>query len=94
MTKKRYKLVNPNNSFKDMNIGIVEDNTCMLKLTDVVELLNSKEERIKEYEKELKRCREWINSDKNDYEVILAFIRNKGFSLQDVLNYEKTLKIK
>lgn len=41
MTKNRYKLANPNNLFKDMNIGIVEDNTRMLKLIDVVELLNN-----------------------------------------------------
>lgn len=40
MTKNRYKLANPNNLFKDMNIGIAEDNTRMLKLIDVVELLN------------------------------------------------------
>lgn len=41
MTKNRYKLANPNNLFKDMNIGIIKDNTYMLKLTDVVELLNN-----------------------------------------------------
>ena len=45
-TEKRYKLANPNNVFKDMNIGIVEDNTCMLKLVDVVNLLNEQEETI------------------------------------------------
>ena len=55
----------------------------------IVRLLNTQEERIQELEQELKRCREWINSDKNDYELTLAFIKNKGFSLQDVLNYEK-----
>lgn len=46
-TEKRYKLVNPNNMFKDMNIGIVKDNTYILKLVDVVNLLNEQEERIK-----------------------------------------------
>ena len=51
-TEKRYKLANPNNVFKDMNIGIVEDNTCMLKLVDVVNLLNEQEERINELELE------------------------------------------
>ena len=42
--------------------------------------------------KELKRCKDWINSDKNDYELTLAFIKNKGYSLKDVLEYEKELK--
>ena len=58
----------------------------------VVRRLNEQEKEIQRLEKELKRCREWINSDKNDYELTLAFIKNKGFSLQDVLNYEKTLR--
>ena len=55
-------------------------------------------ERIRELEKQnqqlkkgLKRCREWINSDKNDYELTLAFIKSKGYSLKDVLEYEKRL---
>lgn len=46
----------------------------------------------KELKKELKECKEWINSDKNDYELTLAFIKNKGYSLKDVLEYEKELK--
>lgn len=58
MTENRYKLANPNNLFKDMNIGIIEDNTCMLKLIDVVELLNNlsnENEQLKQYnEKEIK----------------------------------------
>ena len=56
---------------------------------DMVCLLNEQDAEIKRLNKELKRCREWINSDKNDYELTLAFIKSKGFSLQDVLNYEK-----
>lgn len=39
--------------------------------------------------KELKRCRDWLNSDKNDYQLTLAFIKSKGYSLKDVLEYEK-----
>ena len=39
--------------------------------------------------KELKRCKEWLNDDKNDYELTLAFIKHKGYSLKDVLEYEK-----
>lgn len=53
--------------------------------------LNEQEEQNQQLKKELKRCREWINSDKNDYELTLAFIKNKGYSLQDVLEYEKRL---
>ena len=42
--------------------------------------------------KELKRCKDWLNSDKNDYQLTLAFIKNKGYSLKDVLEYEKELR--
>ena len=56
---------------------------------DIVDLLNEQDAEIKRLNEELKRCREWINSDKNDYELTLSFIKSKGFSLEDVLNYEK-----
>ena len=42
--------------------------------------------------KELKRCKDWLNSDKYDYQLTLAFIKNKGYSLKDVLEYEKELE--
>ena len=41
---------------------------------------------------ELKRCRCRLNSDKNDYQLTLAFIKSKGYSLKDVIEYEKELK--
>ena len=41
---------------------------------------------------DFKRCRNWLNSDKYDYELTLAFIKNKGYSLKDVLEYEKELE--
>ena len=41
---------------------------------------------------ELERCKYWLNSDKYDYQLTLAFIKNKGYSLKDVLEYEKELK--
>ena len=53
------------------------------------EKLHEENEQLK---KELKRCKNWINSDENDYELTLAFIKNKGYSLKDVLEYEKELK--
>ena len=52
--------------------------------------LQQQEKRTQDLEKKLKRCREWMNSDKYDYELTLAFIKNKGYSLQDVLEYKKT----
>ena len=51
--------------------------------------LKAENEELKE---DLKRCRNWINSDKDDYELTLSFIKNKGYSLKDVLEYEKELK--
>jgi hypothetical protein len=58
-------------------------------IATVVKELNALHEENQRLEKELKRCKEWINSDKNDYELTLAFIKSKGYSLQDVLEYEK-----
>ena len=50
------------------------------------------EEENEQLKKELKRCRDWLNSDKNDYQLTLAFIKSKGYSLKDVLEYEKELQ--
>lgn len=41
---------------------------------------------------DFKRCRDWLNSNKYDYELTLSFIKNKGYSLKDVLEYEKELE--
>jgi uncharacterized protein YmfQ (DUF2313 family) len=56
-----------------------------------VNLLNKLNDENNQLKKDLKRCKDWINSDKNDYELTLAFIKNKGYSLKDVLEYEKRL---
>lgn len=55
------------------------------------EALKKENEQLK---KELKRCKNWINSDKYDYELTLAFIKSRGYSLKDVLEYEKELNMK
>lgn len=56
-----------------------------------VNLLNKLNDENNQLRKDLKRCKDWINSDKNDYKLTLAFIKNKGYSLKDVLEYEKEL---
>ena len=63
-----------------------------LNANDVVDLLNELHDENEQLKKELKRCRDWLNSDKNDYQLTLAFIKSKGYSLKDVLEYEKELK--
>lgn len=61
----------------------------LIKQYETIQTLTKENEQLK---KELKRCRNWLNSDKNDYELTLSFIKNKGYSLKDVLEYEKELK--
>ena len=61
----------------------------LLELAEYVDRLQEENEQLK---KELKRCRDWLNSDKNDYQLTLAFIKSKGYSLKDVLEYEKELE--
>ena len=64
------------------------------KITDkeIEKLVNHLLNQNEELKKELKRCKDWIISDKNDYELTLAFIKNKGYSLRDILEYEKELR--
>lgn len=67
----------------------IDSDENLLDLAEYVDRLQYENEQLK---KELKRCKDWINSDENDYELTLAFIKNKGYSLKDVLEYEKELK--
>ena len=92
------KLINEHRQPKDLTMHITD---CGKDMTyrECEYLLNKYHEENKELIKEneelkeeLKRCRNWINSDKNDYELTLSFIKNKGYSLKDVLEYEKELK--
>ena len=56
---------------------------------EIVKILNQYQEENEQLKAELKRCKEWLNSDKYDYLTTLAFIKSKGYSLKDVLEYEK-----
>ena len=63
-----------------------------LEAEEIVDLLNQLSDENEQLKQELKRCRCRLNSDKNDYQLTLAFIKSKGYSLKDVLEYEKELK--
>lgn len=65
------------------------DKVDFYELWEFLNKLNDENEQLK---KELKRCRYWLNSDKYDYQLTLAFIKSKGYSLKDVLEYEKELE--
>ena len=87
MTEKRYRVMNHD----DYELDYIADSQQSFKkvdLYDCCDLLNENEQ----LKKELKRCRDWLNSDKNDYQLTLAFIKSKGYSLKDVIEYEKELK--
>lgn len=73
---------------------VITDSLTEKDLTpiDCYGLLNELAKENKRLKKELERCKEWINSDKYDYELTLAFIKNKGYSLKDMLEYEKEMK--
>ena len=84
---KRFRL-----AYEKGNWWAVRDGDITLWKEEVVHLLNELNDENEQLKKELKRCKDWINSDKNDYELTLSFIKNKGHSLKDVLEYEKGLK--
>ena len=81
------ELIKKYGSSADIDL-LIEDNGKNMTYQEVVDLLNENEQ----LKKELKRCRDWLNSDKNDYQLTLAFIKSKGYSLKDVLEYEKKLE--
>ena len=89
-TNKRFKNVEENLEWGTVQYFTYHDE----KITDkeIEKLVNHLLNQNEELKKELKRCKDWINSDKNDYELTLAFIKNKGYSLKDVLEYEKELR--
>ena len=82
------ELIKKYGSSSDIDLLIEDNNGKNMTYQEVVDLLNENEQ----LKKELKRCRDWLNSDKNDYQLTLAFIKSKGYSLKDVLEYEKELK--
>ena len=81
------ELIKKYGSSSDIDL-LIEDNGKNMTYQEVVDLLNENEQ----LKKELKRCRDWLNSNKNDYQLTLAFIKSKGYSLKDVLEYEKKLE--
>lgn len=82
-----YILDTPNKS-----LDFIEMLGDCLEAEEIVDLLNYLNDENEQLKKELKRCRDWLNSDKNDYQLTLAFIKSKGYSLKDVLEYEKELE--
>ena len=82
-----YILDTPNKS-----LDFIEMLGDCLEAEEIVDLLNCLNDENEQLKKELKRCRDWLNSDKYDYQLTLAFIKSKGYSLKDVLEYEKELK--
>ena len=93
MTEKRFindidngKLIDTKGELSTIHYS---DKVDFYELWEFLNKLNDENEQLK---KELKRCRDWLNSDKNDYQLTLAFIKSKGYSLKDVIEYEKELK--
>lgn len=96
MTKKERYIIKGTDDFflhiEDTTLTEDKHEGAIYNIYQVVDRLNEQEKQNQQLKKELKRCKEWINSDKNDYELTLAFIKSKGYSLQDVLEYEKRLR--
>ena len=75
-----YILDTPNKS-----LDFIEMLGDCLEAEEIVDLLNCLNDENEQLKKELKRCRYWLNSDKNDYQLTLAFIKNKGYFLKDIV---------
>lgn len=87
----QYEIIDHNQEILTVynNLGNVYFSSAM----KICELLNNIAEENEQLKKELKRCKDWLNSDENDYQLTLSFIKSKGYSLKDVLEYEKELKM-
>ena len=92
MTTERFKQINLPADIIDMKTSKIYHTTTGNDGYELCILLNKLHEENEQLKKELKRCKDWLNSDKNDYQLTLAFIKNKGYSLKDVLEYEKELR--
>ena len=97
------RIINVLNILYDMKVDnekianyLLEENEQLKKEVDFYKYFQKGTRELKRENKQLKeklkRFRDWINSDKDDYELVLAFIKNKGYSLKDVLEYERGLK--
>lgn len=90
MTEKRFERI-----YEDVDVFCRDHNTKgvsqLIEREDydrIVDLLNELEEENEQLKQELKRCRCRLNSDKNDYQLTLAFIKSKGYSLKDVVRWK------
>ena len=98
MTEKRFEqftYFEKNGNFYVANdkYGVVLNAECeagmvMNMCNDIITDMNSLVDENEQLKKELERCKKWLNSDKYDYETTLAFIKSKGFSLKDVMEYK------
>ena len=75
MTEKQYindidngKLIDTKGELSTIHYS---DKVDFYELWEFLNKLNDENEQLK---KELKRCRDWLNYDKNDYQLTLAFI--------------------
>ena len=64
------------------------DNTIQFVIETIEMKLNQLSDENEQLKQELKRCRCRLNSDKNDYQLTLAFIKSKGYSLKDVVRWK------
>ena len=78
-----YILDTPNKS-----LDFIEMLGDCLEAEEIVDLLNQLYDENEQLKQELKRCRCRLNSDKNDYQLTLAFIKSKGYSLKDVVRWK------
>ena len=78
-----YILDTPNES-----LDFIEMLGDCLEAEEIVDLLNQLSDENEQLKQELKRCRCRLNSDKNDYQLTLAFIKSKGYSLKDVVRWK------
>ena len=78
-----YILDTPNKS-----LDFIEMLGDCLEAEEIVDLLNQLSDENEQLKQELKRCRCRLNSDKNDYQLTLAFIKSKGYSLKDVVRWK------
>ena len=88
MTEKRFSVKKSGSGlyYRDGDYEI--DNTIQFIIETIEMKLNQLSDENEQLKQELKRCRCRLNSDKNDYQLTLAFIKSKGYSLKDVVRWE------
>lgn len=91
MTVKRFenRLNKSNIKFNTLNPTWDTEKEDAINVFEMIDLLNNLSEENEWLKQQLTHCRKLLN---DDLDIALEFIKHKGYSLQDLKDYEKAMQ--